>query len=346
MKNQNIYAKKLSPGCGVGIFTASYPANVAFREKYLHGVKVLADLGFQVIEGDVTKSCVTEGYRAAGPKERAEEFMGLIRNSNVKALISTIGGSNSSSLIPFLDFDEIRASQKVICGYSDVTSLHLAILHHAGLRTFYGPAVMPSFGEWPTVLPYTGESFMDAVTNDSKGTRLINPPKEWSNHFRDVTNGDWKNVDRKMETNKGWKVLTAGQAEARVIVSNLSTLSGNCGAKHFPDLSGKVLLLETATGSMPLEERYLRQLQLMGVFDVIKGLIIGKPEHFNLEGAPFGHDDLILETVGHRDYPIITGFDCSHTVPMMTLAEESLIRISAAAEYETKFEILEPMVVG
>lgn len=81
-----------------------------------------------------------KGIRAIAPVQ----FMKIIRDKSVSALISTIGGANSSSMIPYLDFDEIRAHPKVICGYSDVTSLHLSILAYSGLSTFYGPAVMPS----------------------------------------------------------------------------------------------------------------------------------------------------------------------------------------------------------
>lgn len=46
--------------------------------------------------------------------------MELIEDPNVDGLISTIGGMNSSSSIPYLDFDKIRESRKIICGFSDV----------------------------------------------------------------------------------------------------------------------------------------------------------------------------------------------------------------------------------
>ncbi len=176
MSRPNLYAKKLVTGAGIGVFTPSVPANVLYREKYLHGLNVLRELGFEVIEGEVTKSCRSEGCRTAGPKERAAEFMSLIRNPKVHALVSTIGGICSASMIPFLDFDEIRQSQKVICGYSDVTSLHLAILKFSGLRTFYGPAVMPSFGEWPTVLDETKEFFLSATMDSVSRNRALASP--------------------------------------------------------------------------------------------------------------------------------------------------------------------------
>jgi hypothetical protein len=53
----------------------------------------------------------------------------------------------------------------------------------------------------------------------------------------------------------------------------------------------------------------------MGVFDRISGLVISKPENFDSEGADFGLDDLILEILGKRPYPIVSGFDCRQLGP-------------------------------
>jgi muramoyltetrapeptide carboxypeptidase len=89
--------------------------------------------------------------------------MELIEDPAVDGLISTIGGMNSSSLIPYLDFDKIRKSRKIICGFSDVTSLHLAILKFSGLRTIYGPSVMCWFGDWPSGVMESQEWFLDAT---------------------------------------------------------------------------------------------------------------------------------------------------------------------------------------
>jgi muramoyltetrapeptide carboxypeptidase LdcA involved in peptidoglycan recycling len=92
------------------------------------------------------------------------------------------------------------------------------------------------------------------------------------------------------------------------------------------------------------EERALRQLQLMGVFDVIAGLIIGKSEVLDRQGAPFTHDELIMEIVGKRNYPIISNFDCSHTVPMHTIAQMSKVELLADST-TSSVTVLEPMVV-
>jgi muramoyltetrapeptide carboxypeptidase LdcA involved in peptidoglycan recycling len=336
----------LEPGDLIGVFTPSAPAHVRFREKYLHGVSQLRALGFRVIEGSLTARGGTQGYRSGTPVERAAEFMELLGNPEVKGMISTIGGMNSSSMIPYLDFDAIRANPRVICGYSDVTSLHLAILAYSGLSTFYGPAVMASFGDWPEVLPETRDSFLEAVQRHRSGSRPLNPPERWSRHFRDAGTDAWKTEPRQFEPHDGWRVLAAGRASGPVIVANLNTLLSAAGTPYFPDLEGTVLLLEEMSAPWDLEERSFRHLQLLGVFERIAGLIVGKPEVPNQQGAPFSYDELILEVVGRRDYPIISQFDCGHTVPMLTLAQMTPITIVATEGSSATVTIDAPMVAG
>jgi len=334
----------LKSGDTIGVFTPSSPANVKHREKYLHGISVLKNMGFKVIEGSLTASQKSQGYRSGTPQERANEFMDLIRDSKIKAMISTIGGANSSSLIPYLDFDEIRHNPKIICGYSDVTSLHLSILKYSGLKTFYGPAIMPSFGEWPDILPETKESFLDAVSNRTDGVRKLSPPKHWSNHLR-FAPGQWKTEPRQFHDNPGWKVLNHGSANAPILVANLNTLMTSAGTSYFPNLEGKILLIEEMNAPLSEEERDLRHLERLGAFDIISGLILSKPEIYEQENAPFDYDDLLLEIVGqNRKYPIVSQFDCGHTNPTLTIAEMTKASLTANTGYDVNFELLESMV--
>lgn len=116
--------KAITKNSTVGIFTPSFPAHVAFRDKYLHGLSELKRIGFNVIEGSLTKKAIDNGYRSGSPQERADEFMELINNPEVDFLMATIGGNNSSSMLELLDYNATRKERKIITGYSDVTSLH------------------------------------------------------------------------------------------------------------------------------------------------------------------------------------------------------------------------------
>ncbi len=276
MHRSLIRPRPLPEGGTIGVFTPSTPANVMFREKYQHGLGVLRSLGYRVVEGSLTARGVSQGYRSGTPEERAAEFMELVLDDSVHCLMSAIGGMNSSSMIPYLDFDLIRAHPKIICGYSDVTSLHLAVLAYSGLSTFYGPAVMPSFGEWPTVLPYMLDSFLDAAARHTEGGRVVEPPGQWSNHFRDAVGDAWRTEPREFRTNEGWRALRPGAVTAPIVGGNLDTLLIAAGTDYFPELEGTILMIEDVSGDLAAAERALRHLELMGAFDRIVGLVVSK----------------------------------------------------------------------
>lgn len=331
----------LKPGDTIGIFTPSFPAYTSNSGLFENGVRNLENLGFQVKLGSLTLERKSQGYRSASPKERADEFMGLIEDQEVRALISTIGGTNSSSMIQFLDFTKIADSRKIICGFSDVTSLHLAIARYSQLVTFYGPSVMCWFGEWPDGIPESTESFLEAVMRHSSGERTFSAPKRWSHHKRSWDNEEWKTTPRIWNRNDGWKTLSEGCAEAEIVPANLNTLMSSAGTDYFPDLTGKILLIEDMNAPLSLTERSLMQLKLMGSFEHISGLIIGKPEFYDQQGAPFSYEDLFQEIIGPRSYPIISGFDCAHTVPMLTVPRHVRCRLSVKGQ-DVGFTLLEP----
>lgn len=338
-----IKPKPIKIGSTAGIFTASSPAHIWFKEKYLHAIEQLNQNGFQVCEGNLTKQFKSQSYRTAPPKERAAEFMELIENEKVDFLIATIGGFNSSSLLPYLDYHKIAQARKIITGYSDITSLHMGILTQANLATFYGPAVIPTFGEWPIAFPESIASFKQlAFKNDSPVKTLQSFPN-WSNHFRNALTEEWKSGTRNYFPNAGVKILNSGIVEAPIIVANLNTLSALAGTKYFPNLKSKILLIEEEQAPFTEEERSLTHLKLLGVFDDIVGLIIGKPEILDTKKAPFTYEDLILEIVGKRNYPIVSQFDCGHTHPSHTLAQMLKVKIEAE-NGNFKFEILEHAV--
>ena len=135
-----------------------------------------------------------------------------------------------------------------------------------------------------------------------------------------------------------------GLITAPIIISNLSTLVSAAGTPYFPSLENKILLIEEECTSLALEERNLRHLELMGVFDQISGLLISKPEELDAVNAPFSYDQLILEILNeHGNYPIALNFDCGHTVPSFTIAQNSIIRFDVSQSEGVTFTICERM---
>ncbi len=254
----------LRTGDTIGIFTPSSPGYVQNFGLFENGIKNLEKMGFKVKLGTVTKERKSQGYRSATPRERASEMMDLIEDPEVKGLVATIGGMNSSSLIPFLNFERIKETRKVICGFSDITSLHLSIAKYSGLRTFYGPTVMCWFGDWPDGILESTDSFLQAVVLHQSGIRQFEVPKRSSNHHRRWDNDDWKTITREWNENEGWRTLSAGRVVAEVVPAGLNTLMSSCGTDYFPDLKGRILLFEDMDAPQSRTERSLLNLPRFG----------------------------------------------------------------------------------
>ncbi|WP_158649713.1 S66 peptidase family protein [Bacteriovorax stolpii] len=344
MQKEILKPLALKKGSTLGIFTPSSPGYLWNEGLFLNGLENLKKLGFKVKLGRITSQRNEQGYRSGSGEERAEEFMELIKDPEIDGLVSTIGGSNSSSMIPYLDYDLIREKRKFICGFSDVTSLHMAILKFAGLKTIYGPSVMCWFGEWPDGVEESSEWFLDVAIRHKMGQRNIACPTRWSNHKRRWDNDEWRTLPRIWNKNEGWRVLNPGVAKAPILALNLNTLVSAAGTNYWPDINGKILLLEDMEASMSRTERHLRHLSFLGVFDQIAGLVIGKPEFYNQEGAPFGYEQLFMEIIGKRSYPIISNFDCGHCIPMISIPQLSLVHIESKEPAHTHFSFLEGAV--
>ncbi len=72
-------------------------------------------------------------------KHKAEDINEMFKDREVKAIFCAEGGYNSNSTFEYLDFNLIKENPKIICGYSDPTSLINEIYARTGLVTFHGP---------------------------------------------------------------------------------------------------------------------------------------------------------------------------------------------------------------
>ncbi|WP_371068973.1 S66 peptidase family protein [Sediminibacillus sp. JSM 1682029] len=305
-----IKPRKISGGDKIGIITPSAPAPVKFKQRYQRGLEQLRNLGYQVVEG----KCSTrqQAYRSGSIKDRAEEINAFFYDEEIKAIISTIGGTNSNSLLPYIDYEVVKNNPKIVMGYSDVTALLLSLYAKTGLATFYGPAIIPSFGEFPEMLPKGLEFFQHVVTKQKNAPYTLEIPEKWTDEML-----DWhtQNRAKKMYINEGWNCLREGKTTGKLIGGNLNTMSGFLNTEYFPDLTDSILFIEDSFKDMAVEERLFSMLKVSGIFDKISGLIVGKHEQFDDLNAPFTLDELLLEVIGDRDIPILTNVDVGHTFP-------------------------------
>lgn len=270
--------------------------------------------GFRIVEGSLTGK--KDFYRSGSIRERADELNRLIHDPEVKCIMATIGGNNSNSLLPYIDYEALIDHPKIIIGYSDVTALLLGIYAKTDLITYYGPAAAASFGEF---LPYSEQTFgyfCDVLMEGASRPYVFPCPVAWTDEFI-----DWETQERsKTPVRNQWITITPGKASGRLIGGNLNTMEGIWGTPFMPEIrEGDILMVEDSLKDASTIERSFSLLKCSGVFDRIGGLILGKHEKFDDQGTGRKPFEILQEVMGPVSFPVLADFDCCHTHPMLTM---------------------------
>ena len=325
-------AKRIGPGAGIGIFSASSPISATVPVRYARGVRYLEEKGFRVIHGSLCGK--QDFYRSGSIEARAREFNELLHNDEVQILMSAIGGNNTNSILPYVDYEYLKTHPKIIVGYSDTTALLLAVYAKTGLVPFYGPAAAASFGELPPFADETFASFL-ALLSGAETPYSYVMPEYWTDEYL-----DWSTQSRPKERRKNaWRCVRPGVCRGRLIGGNLNTMEGVFGTPYFPEIrEGDVLLLEDSLKDACTVERSFSLLKLAGVFDRVGGIILGKHEQFDDNGTGRQPSDILLEVLGDRQIPVLADFDCCHTHPMLTVPIGCEVLLNADEMHVTLLE--------
>lgn len=301
-------------GDTIGIFSPSSPITATSPVRFERAKRYLEEKGFHILEGALTGK--QDGYRSGSIHERAEELNALIRDPKVRCIMSTIGGMNSNSLLPYIDYDAFKKDPKVIIGYSDVTAILLAIYAKTGIPTYYGPALVASFGEFPPLVEETYRYFDETVIGEACRIQTLMMPAKWTEEFL-----PWETQDRsKLTQVNQWITVQPGRAVGRLIGGNGNTMQGIFGTPYMPEIKeGDILLIEDSLKTAATIERGFSLLKLSGVLDRVGGILLGKHELFDDQGTGRKPYEILQEVLGNSDVPILADFDCCHTHPMITM---------------------------
>ncbi|MGN0294916.1 MAG: S66 peptidase family protein [Lachnospiraceae bacterium] len=175
-------------------------------------------------------------------RERASALMQFYRNPEVSAIFDISGGDMANEILPYLDFDVIAESGKRFWGYSDLTTILNSIYTKTGQPSvlYQVRNLVSSHGEKQTA------DFLGTVMDGRED--LYRFPY----HF-----------------------LQGDHLQGIVVGGNIRCLLKLAGTPYWPDMQGKVLLLESLGGTVPQMRTYLSQLGQLGVFRQIRGIILG-----------------------------------------------------------------------
>jgi muramoyltetrapeptide carboxypeptidase len=233
-----------------------------------------------------------QGDFAGTPESRATALKEMWERADVNAILCARGGYGANYVLPLLDFEAMRASPKVFVGYSDNTSLLLA-LDRAGIVGFHGPMVASDFASGRV----HEASFLAALRGEvlDLSFRAGSTPVHSSS------------TDLKVQP------VLLGEAHAPLTGGCLSVVVSSLGTPWEIDSSGKILFLEDVNEKPYRIDRMLMQLLLAGKFDGVRGIIFGgmlgcSPASAQDETLP----QMIRRILGGLGIPIVFGFPSGH----------------------------------
>jgi muramoyltetrapeptide carboxypeptidase len=294
--------KRLNKKDVIGIISpASSPDEFSRVER---GVKYLEGLGYRVKVG--TNVGKNHGYLAGTDQERIDDIHSMFKDKTVKAIFTLRGGYGAFRLLDKIDYRLIKNNPKIFVGYSEITALQMAFLEKAGLITFAGPMVAVDF--YDEVSSFTSEFFWETITSNKKIGKIKYPE------------------------NQKLPFLQKGSASGRIVGGNLAVFAALLGTPYFPNLTGKILIIEDI-GELPYRvDRLLNQLRLSGTFKKVKGIILGRfvdcHEHDpNKKTLTLG--EVISDYIGTLKIPSIYTFPHGHIKDFITIPFGLKINLNA-----------------
>lgn len=301
----------LEKGSSIGIVASGNPITRAGEETIQRGYSRLKEMGFKIVEASNLRK--QYGHAAGTVQERAESINQFFANPKIDGIMAFWGGFQSHQLLEYLDYKLIKQNPKVFVGFSDTTALLNGIYAKTGLVTFLGPAGI-TFAK-PDLPEYTKRCF-EQILVEGKAQLKLQASKEYSD------NEWWMHPEKKMLFNptKGWKTYNKGVAEGTIIGGNVGTLLLLMGTPYFPDLKGKILFVEDDEDEKPQTvDRFFTQLRQSGVFDKVKGLVIGR-WHTKVGFSENDSFEMVLEdALRGYDIPVLYDVDFGHTDPLLTI---------------------------
>ena len=245
----------------------------------------------------------TLGY-GTSPEKRAADINWAFKDDEVKAIMCVKGGEDSNTTLDYIDYEMIKKHPKIICGFSDNTSILNAIHEKTGLVTYHGPT-FKSLTSWETGYAY--KQFIKTFAENTESLIMGEPEDEYT-------------------------TIQAGQATGELVGGNLSLFTKLVCGKYAVNLQGKILSLEelgfeAAPEMVNSNIYYLKQ---NGVFDRIAGLWIGNYEH----PSKISLEKIIKNAIGDEyKFPIIKSDNFGH------IDKKIIIPIGTKAEINTNEKI-------
>ena len=264
---------KTNPGMKKAAIAACSNARQSkYRQETEDLTAFLESIGIQAELSDCIYS--DDGVFSGTPRERAAQLMKMFRDPEIEEIYDISGGDVANQILDELDYGAIEASKATFWGYSDLSTVINAIYTMTGK-----------------------ESVLYQVRNTVRGDNTALQRKRFQNRAELFT--------------PAFTFVQKSAMKGVVIGGNIRCFLKLAGTRYFPDLQGKILLLESLGGEAAQMATYLAQLRQIGAFEKVNGVLLGTFTTMERNQCTPDIVTLVKEVCG-PDMPVATTSEIGH----------------------------------
>ncbi len=305
-----IFPKSLKKGDKIAVISPAGAVDTTQLEK---GIEMIKSRGFEPVLGEHLYTKFSNGYNYAGTeKERTKDINWALNDTEIRAVWASRGGYGCQHLIQHLKLKNFTENPKWYIGYSDNTVIQSYLLKK-GFVSIHGQTIKTSsFG-------VTNESY-DLIFDILKGKK----PKY---------------------VLKSHPFNEKGNIQGELVGGNLALIYALLGTKYSFDFKDKILFIEDIGENFYALDRMIMSLELAGVFNKIKGLIVGGMTNMGDEKENKNYEDsfdefvykLISDRISKYNFPVVFAFPNGHIKDNRPLLIGANVKVKVDAKVKIDF---------
>ncbi|EHK2349982.1 LD-carboxypeptidase [Clostridium perfringens] len=268
----------LNKGDKIGVISCSNGLSIK-NKNIIEELKLnLKSLDIEMVEGDTLYAKEYNLFSGTG-EEKARALEKLFLDKDIKMIFDISGGDLANEVLDFLDFNLIKENPKPFFGYSDLTVLLNAIYSQCHITTY--------------------NYQLRNLVGKLKEEQMQNFKASFIEGKENIFNLDYK-----------W--INGSHLEGIVVGGNIRCLLKLAGTKYMPDFKDKILFLESFSGNSAKMVTYITQYKNLGVFNEVKGIILGEFTEMERENLKPDIVEILKRVIGEINIPILKTRDLGH----------------------------------
>jgi muramoyltetrapeptide carboxypeptidase len=253
------------------------------------------------------------GYLAGTDEERAADLQWALSEPGIDMVHALCGGYGTARLYDRIDWSAL-GDPRIVCGFSDITALHLALARHAGWISFYGPNFVRFTRRKDELTPETEAWFHRALRAEPLGRVFEDPDDPYVLTVRD------------------------GVAEAPIVGGCLTLVCSSLGTPYELDTDGCVVMVEDLNTDPYLVDTGLNHLIRAGKLDRAAGFVLGTNVNLKAQTVPEGPEselsieEILDELIAPLGIPAIANVPVGHGKHMATMPLGARVRLDGGAK--------------